>query len=167
MEVFIIFSRRKRFNPLGWAIMKAQNLPYSHVCLLVKTEHAGLIYESVWPNARVIDTVSWLKINNPWEYIKLPTPLEPAKVDKCLSSIIENSRGYSFAQLFLNAIGLINSQLNKWAGTVILNHERYLICTELVGRFLEETYNYNFGEHTDSLDLHDIHKAADKIAGVE
>ena len=159
----VVFSNRRKLTLLGKLIMKIEGTRYSHASVMTKLEGEFFIYEAVWPMPRQIRYIDWIKTNEIIEEYTLPPVKSEVTSVAYLHKLIDDAQGYSIAQLFLNAIGLINKNLNKWAGTVILNHEKYLVCTELVGRFLEDSYNYDFHEHEDSIDLLDVATAVRKI----
>jgi hypothetical protein len=166
MKFWILYTRRRTWNPLSWLIMKLQKLEYSHVVILVDSERIQMVYESTFPNAKESSLGHFQEKNLVVEKAMLPMPMNENQAMKVLKDLVWKSEGYSFAQLFLIALGMINANINKLIGTVILNHEHYLICTELVGRFYEQAYGHKFDEHEDTLDLHDIKKATKEITGV-
>lgn len=154
----IIFLKNKsKYNLLAWLIRKAQKTEYNHVEILVKHEMSafGTCFGAVYPKSRKTNIV---KLKQKYEIIK-ERPIE-IKIDQYAALQILNllcGRRYSFLQLIVLLFKISFNFLTIPASKVKLNLDARLICTELVGIFLERAKEFSFPS-AEALTLKDLDK---------
>jgi hypothetical protein len=165
MNISFIFCNPKQAwkQPGSWLIRKLDRSSASHVAICVQLNHTKYIFESVSPKSRVIELSAWSKEYN-IEYsfdFKVPE-LKRWAVLNYLENIID--KPYSYGQLIL--IGLTNlfMPFQLLLRGAILNHERALICTEVISLMVEKFMNYDIKKKHDQHGISDIDLMAIELA---
>jgi len=158
-EVWVVCSVGSRwYHFLSQVIMRVEGTTFSHVSLLIRHNGIETVYEAVHPKSQKILFADWLKERKMTFAYQLPTPRSMNEAVK----IVEKEIGirYSFTQLAFILVGKIVRPVDD----IKLNNRRGLVCTELVGRFLNKVYGSKFDKSYDSLGLVDIKTEASKLS---
>jgi hypothetical protein len=165
MNVSFVFCnpKSKLKQPGSWIIRKLDKSAASHVAICVQVAETKYVFESVSPDSRVIEFNEWLK-----EYViaytfdfKVPE-LKAWAALNYLENIVE--RPYSYGQIVLIGLTKIFMPLQFLLRGAILNHERALICTEVVSLFVEKFMKYDIKKKHDQHGISDIDIMAIELA---
>lgn len=159
MILYIMFS-----NPVVWwkqlgasLIRWADKSKHSHVAISLDTGDSLRVYEAVWPESHVLPFEEWQKSYKAGDiyYFAVPKGLELLTIDTLRYL---TKRRYSISQLILialtNAFGFLDRLLNK----AVVNHEKGLICTELVTLYLERIGYLKIKESHDKVGVRDLER---------
>lgn len=144
-------------NPTEWwkqpgskLIRYVDKTPGSHCSIGLITHTGEKVYESVWPRSKRSTKAEWLEHNIIIKKYEFEIPPE-IRFD--VYSWLEKSVGikYSIPQLFL-----ILADLIKPANYRDLNGHSQLICSELVGVFLNKFLAAKLDETVDTIGVLDV-----------
>lgn len=158
-EFYILFLKNNsRYNIFAWLIRKAQGTEYNHVEIMVRAVGSNLgsvSYGAVYPVSR---KCKYSEVFNHYSLVKtrpVKISIDQYEAIKVLNDLC--GRKYSFLQiivlLFKISFHLLTSPMSK----VKLNLDKYLICTELVGIFLEKSKGFQF-DSDEALTLTELDK---------
>lgn len=151
-KVRVVFSRNKSWTSIfSNVIMFFEQIKYDH-CAIIVDGDMSFVYESTVPKSRVMALEEWSKSH---EIVK-EYQLSACTPDKLIWLRRNIGKPYSFSQLFFIGVGIIFSPAEKLMEKWKINGSRFLICTELVGRYLIEFEQIKFNETPDTLSLTEI-----------
>lgn len=152
MKAIVVFSKR---NVIGSKILQwAEKIPFSHVSIAIEIDTCRKeVYESVWPKSRMIDFKEWLTHYEVVEQYEFP--IEDFGQLYAMKFFLKSKlrKWYSLGQILIMGIGFLSTPLNKWLSSKRWNGSRALVCTELVGDFMQKFYGATFPETTDTISL--------------
>lgn len=156
MKVSFIFCNATTWWKLpGAALIRwADSSPANHMAIMLETYTGQNVYESVIPKSRKISTFAWGK---EYSVVQTFTFEVPAHLHFIVREWLESQVGkkYSISQLALIALTVL-APVNKLLNWSILNHDKYLICTELCSRFMEEFMGLQVKESHDKISVSDM-----------
>lgn len=143
-EVYIDFTRPKgdKFTPYSWIIRKVQGTPYSHVLLRYESRLLGkeIVYEA---SGRVLKFVGPEAIENRYEVKKsYKFLLNESQYREMLRLCLRNA-GIDYGVKQAIGIGLVH--LLKLKKNPFADGRKSQVCSEIVGRFLEEVLDKRTG----------------------
>ena len=164
MVAWVIESTsKKKFNPLARYIMHKQKTNFSHMAILITNgENKTQVYHATWPLAESLSYEEFISKYEIKNIYALTPPLykEWNQLIELLHNLVKQKSYYSITQLILIYLKIKFSLLNTALKMAILNHEKGLICSELIARFLNYGWEIQFSISYDSLDLIETSKAA-------
>ena len=167
MQFWVLESTsRKRFNPLARFIMWKQKTSFSHLAVaLFYDTGEGTVYHATWPKPVKCTFEEFFAKYYIQSAYKLKDPTSASYIDLIgmLEVLIEKNQYYSLAQLLFIYLQIECSKLKTVFKMAILNHERGLICSELLARFLHKGWGLGFKSNYDSIDLLDASEKARSI----
>lgn len=160
-EFYLVFLQNKnRFNPLAWLIRRAENTKYNHVEIMVQARldsghlaGRAICWGAVHPYSRKIE---YVRLFEKYDLVKtepIAINVDQSEAVRVLNSLI--GRKYSFLQLIVLFFKVAFNALARPMSKVKLNLDNYLICTELVGIFLEKCAGKKF-DSVEALTLKDL-----------
>lgn len=156
----VILAHRRQWWAVGSKILMAwENVNFSHCAV----EIDGLVYESVWPDARVIKKSEWLK-----KYVvtkQFAVLVSDETADQMEEWFTMNIVGkeYSLAHLVIIGLTLYSKKILNIFSHKEFDGSRCLICTEAVGLWLTKFYGKEWNEFPDWLSLKDIETGAMEV----
>jgi hypothetical protein len=156
----VLLAHRREWWAVGSKILMAwEGVQFSHCAI----EIDGLVYESVWPEARVIKKAEWLKkyrVAKQWE-----KHISEELADEMESWFVDAVIGKTYSLWHLVTIGLTIS--SKKIQNLVSGREfdgsKALICTEAVGLWMTRFFNKKWNEFPDWLSLKDIENGASEV----
>jgi hypothetical protein len=160
VTVKVMLSKRRQWWAVGSKLLMAwEGVEFSHCAV----EIDGLVYESVWPEARVVPKAEWLKkyhVTKQWE-----KEVSEETADMMEVWFIEAVVGKNYSLWHLVTIGL--TIVSKRVSSIMTHREfdgsRELICTEAVGLWMSKFFNKKWNELPDWLSLKDIESGASEV----
>ena len=137
----------------------AQSTPYSHceIIEVIDDDWASAVtFGSVFPKSRELP-LSEMKKHYDLLYI-IPLMNCSEYSPQILKALM--NKNYSFGQILLVGINILTKGLLSCLPYVKLNLSKYLICTELVGVFMQESCNYRFDKSPEMLHGFDVEQIA-------
>ena len=140
------------------------NTDWNHVEILEREDYEqmtdSLCYGAVNPCSRVT-TFSKLLDNYYFEKaIELNLNVSAIDANTILNKLI--GKPYSIVQILFISIRLFFGRLLNFLPYVKLNLTKYLICTELVGIFMQEACGYRFATSPEMLTINEVEEIAIK-----
>lgn len=167
MTVWILeATSRKKFNPLARLIMRMQKTNFSHLAIIFFYDNGqSTIYHATWPKPTKCSFEEFFSKYYIQDAYKLQTPINQSytQLIGMLETLIDDKSFYSIQQLVFIYLQIQFSKLKTVFNMAILNHERGLICSELVARFLHAGWGLMFKSNYDSIDLLDASVKARSI----
>lgn len=168
--MIVTFHFSKKIN--GWVfgskfIMWVEGSDYSHCATEIQMDPDAepFVYEAVYPKSRRLLKSAWLQHAQPVHSIPFLVTNE-AKKEEIINILHDNlDKGYSVAQLIVISIGMFFKTIQKAVDKIILNSNRYLICSEYQSLALR-AMGAQFEEPSDSVDLTECYDAAMKLKGL-
>lgn len=153
-------------QPGSWLIRKFERSLASHVAISVEIGSVTYVFESVAPNSRVMEMSEWKK-HYQLEYAYEFEVPEFKQWDALnyLENIVE--RPYSYGQIILIGLTKILLPLQFLFRGAILNHERALICTEVISLFVEKFMRYTLRKKHDQHGISDVEVMAIVLKGLQ
>ena len=153
-KLYIGFSKSTKKLPIfSWLIRLIESTPYSHTYVKLELHGKSYIFEAVGNDCRLILESEWEKKAQVVEEVALPVTVDIlAKTEKFIA--VNTGKPYGILQL----IGVI---LGKWLNlkyNITSRGRSALICSELVGRFLEEVMGFKLEKEPDLLTPLDIYE---------
>jgi hypothetical protein len=167
MKIAFLFCnpKAKWKQPGSWIIRKLDGSLCSHVAVAVTIKGYTNVFESVSPNSRNLPLADWLN-QYTLEYaydFEVPNTKEFEALS-FLDSITE--RPYSYGQIALIGLTKLFLPLQFLLRGAILNHERALICTEVISLFVEKFMRYTLRKKHDQHGISDIEVMAIVLKGL-
>lgn len=165
MKLAFIFCNptSKWKQPGSWLIRRFDRSAASHVAVSVQVGQITYVFESVSPKSRVLEFSEWKKEYNIAYTFDFTVPeLKSWAVLNYLENIIE--RPYSYAQIALIALTKLFLPFQFIFRGAILNHERALICTEVISLFVSKFMKYDLKKKHDQHGISDIDRMAVELA---
>lgn len=167
MRVTFIFCNAITWWKLpGAALIRwADKSPANHMAIMLETYSGQMIYESVIPKARKIKPVFWGKeyaVTHTFSY-EVPPELHYQVIEWLEAQV---GKKYSISQILFIALATL-SPINRWLNWAILNHEKYLICTEIGSRFKERFMRFQVNESHDKISVSDMLRICKKFHNAE
>lgn len=164
MILRFVFANPKQWWKQGGASLLrwADQFPASHFAVELVTIKHHYVFESVFPRTRRLEKHEWNELwteHSAYEF-EVPQHLQWEVLAWLNHSV---GKWYSLSQLLLIALCLIkplNDKLN-WS---ILNHDRFLICTELGSRFIERFMKIVMIESHDKIGLQDLGDLCEQVS---
>lgn len=164
MEFWVIeCTSRKKFNILARIIMWLQGINFSHVAIMVtQADHSTDIFEAVYPKARMDSFDGFARRYEIKQSYKLSPPTHMTEIDlrNTLLKHVLTDAYYSIAQLLLIYFQIKFKKWGQLFGKIILNHQKGLICSEVLAKMLTDGWGHQFKEQYDTIDLLESTKAA-------
>lgn len=167
MIIHIHCAKKRGFAPVAWAIMAAENLPFSHVAIhVMKPADEGYksindVFEAVMPLSRSIKFSRWDADYEIVETFKFAVPKEREK--KIMSWLLnETGKPYSQVGIVIIMMCMLDKVFGRFAESVRWDGNKSLICSELVARFLRKFLYVSFGEKFDTISLRDVYSVLGK-----
>ncbi len=157
MKLAFLFCnpKSKWKRPGSWIIRKLDGSPCSHVAVSVTIQGHTHVFESVSPNSRNIPLADWLEqYSLEYAYDFEVPDFKQFDVLSFLESTTE--RPYSYGQIVLIGLTKIFLPLQFLLRGAILNHERALICTEVISLFVEKFMRYTLRKKHDQHGINDV-----------
>lgn len=157
---FLFAKRKTRWAFGSWFLMQSEQIDYSHCAI----EIDGFVYESVWPESRVVFLDDWLK---KYEVVNQKVyDSDDMKIEMIRHDILSGYLGktYSIFQLFLIGLGFLSSDLDSWVKKIHWNGSKFLICTELVAVMANKYFAVEFNEKLDTISLREAWDGVSKIS---
>ena len=167
--MIVTFHFSKKIS--GWTfgsrfIMWVEGCDYSHCATEIQMDPDAepFIYEAVYPKSRRLLKSVWLQHAQPVHSIPFLV-LDETKKEEIINVLHDNlDKGYSIAQLAVIAIGMFFKAIQKAVHKIILNANKYLICSEYQSLPLR-IIGAQFEEPSDSVDITECYDAAMKLKG--
>lgn len=151
--VIVGFSKPKSWKPFAWAIQRYQNTEYSHVYFKIYLSKMDkwIILESAGLETRILTESNWLQHSEIIEeYIIESSKLQRIDLfEECLNNM---GKSYGITQI----AGILISNLLKLKHNLISTGSDYQICSEFVGRLLQDIYKVKMPKDLDLLTPKDI-----------
>lgn len=158
-KVYFIFSKsRKWYNVGSWIIRKVENVPFSHVSVMID----GQVFEAVFPKVREISYKDWLKKYKMTHLFSVNVELDRLRqIEKRCKSHI--GKRYSISQLVMIGLGFLDKGLNSWIESNQVNGSQYMICTELLADVMKNEFNVDLGEVPDTISMSEAFALVEKL----
>ena len=157
---FLFAVPRNKLLIGSYMIRKAEGLHFSHSAIKVH----GMVYESVWPKARVIKFEEWVKQYEIMEMYQGPElEHDDFEAFKEIHQEIQDDP-YSLKQILTIWLSIVSECFGKYFSNREINGKRAWICTEHMALFQSVFFDYRFGKHLDAIRLFDVRRAAAQIA---
>lgn len=131
----ILFTKRKRFNPLSWLIMKIEKANYSHVAIYFETNLGPLVFESSVHGVVATSYQKFIDKNMVADFINLE-PLEGQEktmFKRCLQLV-----GTKFSVIGLIGAGV--SRVLRLGKNIFSDGHKTEFCSEFVYDVLDEVF---------------------------
>lgn len=167
MKLAFLFCnpKSKWKQPGSWLIRKLDGSLCSHVAIAVTIQGHTHVFEAVSPMSRNMPISDWLEqyaLEYSYEF-EVPV-FKQFDALGFLESITE--RPYSYGQIVLIGLTKLFMPLQFVLRGAILNHERALICTEVISLFVEKFMRYNLRKKHDQHGITDIEVMAIVLKGL-
>lgn len=163
MKYYVLFLRqRSKHNIFARAIQLVMNNEANHVEILEWPDGTPLneatSFGAVSPKSRAIKFKDLCGHYYIERWIELETDISPASCHLILQSL--TGKYYSPAQILVIMMKLVFGKLLSFLPYVKLNLTKYLICTELVGVFMQEACSYRFEQSCEALTINEVEQIA-------
>ena len=149
-------------KPISWLIKLVDKAPASHFALDI----SGVVYESVWPKSQSILRIKWLnhyKIVKQYE-LDVDNIKASFMIEFCDTLI---GKHYSPTQIFMIGLAALVKPFEKIFGKKIVNGNKYLICTEVGSRFMEQFMMLELKEEThDMISISDLYHLCNDLKSI-
>jgi len=168
-EYYVAFYQNKnRLNPFSRIIETVENLPHSHVEIVNSIDGSfenSFSWGSTFPKSRKVELSLMKKHYYVERLVPLRTNIPDLSSELILMSLCD--KPYSFLQVILSGIKVLTKGSLAWLGLVKPNLSKSLICTEMVGLFMQEACGYRFEQSPELLTLREVELIALKNLIVE
>lgn len=158
MHVYIDFTRPKSFSIFSLGIRLVQRTPYSHVRIRFKFRDMTMVYEANGSNVRLLGPHAQQEqaahIVHSYEL-----KLSDAERDKALDLIRYSGTMYGFLQI----VGILLTIIFPLKRNPFSDRQYTQICSELVGRFLEEVKGWKLTVDLDVAGPREIKQQLDEF----
>jgi hypothetical protein len=160
VTVSVMLAHRREWWTVGSKILMAwERVNFSHCAV----EIDGLVYESVWPEARVMKKDEWVKkyrVTKQWGSV-----VSDETADQMEDWFTEHVVGkqYSLPHLVIIGLTLYSKKILNVFGDKEFDGSKCLICTEAVGLWMTKFYGKQWDEFPDWLSLKDIDQGASEV----
>lgn len=157
MIVYVHCSKKKGRYQFGSKLIQfVEKLPFSHFAIEFHLD-SFLILEAVSPKSRQICGMEWRKSYEVVRSFRMNIP-DVKKED--VLHFIKNHTGkpYAFYMLIWLGIALIDKSIDRAIGSNRWDGRKKLICSELVGRFLNDFLAIEFEKNLDTLGLKEVYR---------
>jgi hypothetical protein len=160
VKCHVHLAKRDQWYAIGSKLLRwFEDVPFSHCAI----EIDGLIYESVYPESRVMRKSDWLARYSIVESFEKEISEELAdEMEQWLSDRMLGKR-YSVWALFVIAFTMSSKAIESSIIGREFDGSRSLICTELVGLWMIKFFNKKWYEMPDWLSLKDIQNGASEV----
>jgi hypothetical protein len=156
------YQNRWRWWPFSRILELAEGIDWSHVEIVVVRDdnwRTAVTFGSVFPRSRAKHLVEMQKHYNLVFTVPLVVKKDPKEALMDLAHLTD-SKFYSFGQIFIIALRILTRFKLPWLNGVKLNLSRFMICTELVGLFMQDVCNYELPCSAEMLTLTETKEAA-------
>ena len=156
----LLLARRRQWYAVGSKLLQYwENVPFSHCAIEVD----GFVYESVFPEGRMLPKADWLKKYHVTHEFSKDVSDETA--DQMEVWFIDQVVGRHYSVWHLVVIGM--TLTSKAIENLVIGSEfdgsRTMICTESCGRFMSRFFDKVWTEKHDWLSLKDIENGAMEV----
>lgn len=139
----------------------AEKLDWSHVEIVRVVNDKwseATTFGSIFPKSRSMPLSEMLEHYEMKFVIPLLVKVEIPKADKILVELM--NKRYSLAQIVFAGLRILTGFSVSWLNTTKPNLSKFLICTELVGIFMQEACQYRFETSPELLTLRETKQIA-------
>ena len=162
----VFFRQRSKHNLFARSIQLVMNKNWNHVEIVVcepyqlPINNDALSFGAIAPKSR---KAKMSEVSEHYFFEKA-IQLHTTVSDDAAMAILEHllNKNYSFSQILLISMKILCGGLISWLPYVKLNLEKYLICTELVGVFMQEACSIRFEASPEMLTINDVEELAMK-----